>query len=270
MECDFVEIYKQYVDLANSDSIELNNFPVNYDVPRLSNGGTISIELFVYSQMLDDFRVGIPNSINEFGNLIFKLLVWRDVFKTIDLIDHKYVVLSEFINPIATQALCYPYALKSRIEYAIAHLSNQANWFRSDITIKDDLPKDRKINTVIVNKYAAHWECFEDLKIALSKTNIQFDIETKDYRNKYTHRYSLPIEIGLGESILRHPIEKIENESKEDTVKANYQIGSNPPLTLDQICSSLIDEYSRFLNVYSQFKCLTLEQITFIKTYKRE
>ena len=96
----------------------------------------------------------------------------------------------EFVDPIAVLAANLPQVVRSRFIFAIVQLSHQANKAFDKVNWKDDLPNDKDINYEHVKKYAARWNAFPGMEVALNKLFSEaHKLKTNNYRNKYHHRF---------------------------------------------------------------------------------
>jgi len=185
-----IAAYTQFWDARESITTQMSTAPYDwYQIPNQLPG------IFIpYCQMLNEFSNDIANIINEFARYISNLEAWKFVINDIHE-EIKFNIIVEFISPFASLALNMPYSIKSRFYYVCAHLCNQANMVL-DIERKDDIPKDNEINYNTFVSFCKKWNKYRDLKNALDNlSNNNYKNNTKEFRNKYTHRYSLGIEI---------------------------------------------------------------------------
>jgi hypothetical protein len=173
-------------------------------------------------------------------------MAWEKVLAGLDQ-DEKYDVVIEFVSPLATLALNMPYVIRSRFIYSVAHLSHQANRTKKDEWI-DDLPVDSKIYFEAANNFGKLWKKYSKLKVALEKiANKAYGESTHDFRNKYNHRYSPRIEIGLTGLVTR-----IVNS----TGSVTYGFGQIDPLLLKDVNPLLLDQYSLCLAAHKNYQAL--------------
>jgi hypothetical protein len=207
----------------------------------------------LYSMMLDEHCRGIANAINELLRYICSLEAWRDVIKDMD--EHnKFEIIVEFINPLATLTINMPYVVRSRFIYSIVHLCHQCN-LTKDSKWVDNLPSEDKIWMKVADNYCSKWEGYRKLKKALEKiANRQFDKDTKDFRNKYNHRYSLGIEFGMSEFIKRRVVDG----------NVSYALGDTAPLKIDQLLPVLNKQHANCLKAFEKYQNLVNEQISAI------
>jgi hypothetical protein len=114
----------------------------------------LPIRWMAYSQMLQEFSNEIANSINDLTRYTHQLEAWNTVIQPLD--DKKrFEVAHEFIDPLATLAMNLPYVIRSRLIFATAHLSNQANSAKLRKAWSDDLPLDEEIFFAAADSLAA-------------------------------------------------------------------------------------------------------------------
>ncbi|HEM49418.1 MAG TPA: hypothetical protein ENO27_04310 [Caldithrix sp.] len=175
--------------------------------------------------------------------------------------DLKHELIIEMIDPFATLSINLIYVIRSRFIFSAAHLCHQANMVKFKTDWKDDLPNDDKILFEHADKVGSSWKDYKKLKLALEKTsNKKFSTSTKDFRNKYHHRYSPRIELGHTEFVKR----------KVGTNNTSYDMGYTEPLTLTLLIPLLSEQYVLFLKAYECYKKLVLSQITAIKKSLKE
>ena len=204
-----------------------------------------------YSQMLSEHARELANSINELYRFIDNLKVWEQLISDFDE-DAKFELIIEMIDPFATLSLNLVYVIRSRFIFSVAHLCHQANIIKFRTEWKDDLPKDDEIYFEHADRVGSHWKDYKKLKVALEKIgNKKFTKATKNFRNKYNHRYSPKIELGHTEFVKRI----VRNR------KFSYDMGGTEPLTLAVINPLLSEQYVLFLKAFECYKKLVLAQI---------
>jgi hypothetical protein len=244
-------VYKQFLDARTKISSNCQLAPYDwYSLPdKLSR-------LWIgYCKMLSEYSRELANSINELGRYIINLEAWKSVIKNIDDEDDKYEVIIEFVNPFATLAINLPYVIRSRYIYSVAHLCHQANMTKQKKWI-DNLPIDEEIWFQDTDKYSNSWRGYKKLKPALEKiSNKKYQSATYDFRNKYNHRYSPKIELGMTELVKR----KVGNDGK-----VSYIIGQTNPLKLIQLLPILEEQHANCLKAFEKFQNLVNEHISVI------
>lgn len=208
-----------------------------------------------FNFMLDEHSCGISNSINEFLRYINNLEAWENIIK--DKNDNeKFEIIIEFIAPIATLAINMPYVIRSRFIYSAVHLCHQSNFIKG-INWESDVPVENDICFNLASKYCSKWKNYGKLKIVLEGiANNNYKNETKDFRNKYNHRYTLGIELGKTEFIKR-------------IGKARYALGHTDPLKIEQLLPVLTGQHVKCLNALKEYRKLVEEQISAIKQYEQ-
>ncbi len=208
-----------------------------------------------YSLMLDEHSMELANSINELQRYITTLAAWKEVIDN-KSDSEKFEIVIEFIDPITTLAINLPYVIRSRFINSVAHLCHQANQVNQKNWV-DDLPIDNEIYFDVADKYASLWKSYKKLKFALEKiSNKQYQSDTYDFRNKYNHRYSPKIEIGVTGLVRRN-------------VRANgqvsYGLGYTKPIKIDQLLPVLSAQYLACLKAFEEYQKLVQEHISEIR-----
>jgi len=220
-----------------------------YDRYALKN--TLPAKWIAYSLFLKEHARELANTINEFGRHIASLLAWKKVLAGLDQ-EEKHHILIEFVSPLSTLALNIPYVIRSRFIYSVAHLSHQANQTKQKPWV-DDLPIDSNIYFEAADKFGQPWKKYTKLKVALEKiANKEYGKATHDFRNKYNHRYSPEIEIGLTGLVTR---------TVNQDGRVSYGFGQTDPLMLKDIILLLEAQHSLCLNSYEKYQALVNEQV---------
>jgi len=210
----------------------------------------LPIEWAAYSQFMQEHTSELSNSINEFWRYLGSLLAWQKVIQTLEGEElHRAII--EHVTPIATLALLMPYAIRSRFIYSIAHLSHQANQLKME-KWSDDLPIDSEIYFKQADEYGGKWNSYAKLKLALEKiANKEYSSNTHDFRNRFNHRYSPRIELGLTGLVTR-----IVSEEG----KVSYGFGETQPLLIKDISKLLNAQHSHCIDAYGKYQDLVNEQ----------
>ncbi|AZN73351.1 integrase [Georhizobium profundi] len=204
-----------------------------------------------YSQMLNEFARELANSINGFTGDVRRLRAWSEIVQTLSN-PEKLEVLREFIDPLSISAMIFPYAIKARFAFAVAHLSHQANRLRSDDWL-DDLKVDHEIHFGMADAHAGGWRSYKRFKRAAEDINKrQFQEATGDFRNAYNHRFPPRMIIGITGIVKRHV--------PDDGSPPSYRIGGLPPLDLAVVVKLLKQERDRCYVTFDQFRDLVNEQ----------
>lgn len=211
----------------------------------------LPIKWMPYSQYLNGHARELANTINEFGQHINSLLAWEKVLKDCDP-KEKHTILFEFVSPLTTLTLNMPYIIRSRFIYSITHLSHQANQLNQEAW-GDDLCSNNEIYFDTADKYGKPWKKYNKLKLALEKiADKKYVQSTHDFRNKYNHRYSPAIEIGLTELVTR---------TLGENGSIIYGLGSTPPLMLRDIIPLLKTHHTHCMSSFSKYQALVNEQV---------
>lgn len=249
-----IEVLKQFLDYRDTISTIDRFAPYNWCEPP---GG---LPWFMgYSLMLDEHSRELANSINEFRRYIDNIEALKVILDGCDD-DTKWRMLVEFIAPFATLAINMPYVISYRFIYSICHLCHQSNLTKDPKRI-DKFPLEKDIDFAIADEYCSLWKEYKKLKKALEKINDKkFREITKDFRNKYNHRYSINIEIGLTEFVKR---------VVKDNGKVIYGLGYTKPLKIDQLLPILKKQHLSCLDAFEQYQKLINEQISAYESWNK-
>lgn len=213
---------------------------------------TLPIKWMAYGEFLEEHSRELANTINEFRRHIASLLAWQKVLEGLDE-EERYHIVIEFVSPLATLALNMPYVSRSRFIYSVAHLSHQANQTKQKLWV-DDLPIDSKIYSETADKFGKPWKKYTKLKVKLERiANKEYAKATHDFRNKYNHRYSPRIELGLTGLVIR---------TVNENGRVSYGFGQTEPLMLKDIIPLLKTQHSLCLISYEKYQDLVSEQIS--------
>lgn len=249
-----IEAFKQFLDYRDTISTIDRIAPYDWCEPP---GG---LPWFIgYSLMLDEHSISLANSINELLRYIDNIEAWKHVIDGFDD-DIKWQFIVEFVAPFAILAINMPYIIRYRFIYSISHLCHQANLAKDPKRI-DNFPLEMNIEFADADKYCLLWKSYKKLKRDLEKiNNRKYQEVTKDFRNKYNHRYSLNIEIGLTEFVKR---------VVKDDGKVIYRIGYTKPLEIEQLLPALKEQHSNCLDAFEQYQKLINEQISAIGSWNK-
>lgn len=235
-------------------SINLVGSLASYDWVRSPESWPI--EYMAYSQMLCEHAREISNSINQLRRLIHSLEAWAVLISSKSSSDDKFELIIEFIDPLATLLINLPYIIRSRLIYSAAHLSHQANQVKIS-GWRDDIAIDSEIYFSEADKHGAAWKSYKKLKVSLEKiAGRSYVKETHNFRNKYNHRYSPRIEIGLTGLVTRYV---------SGSGQVSYGFGHTEPLKLACVVSALKSQHEFCFKAFCLYQKLVEEQILAIK-----
>lgn len=216
----------------------------------------LSLLWIAYTNMLEEHAIGISNSINEFLRYINSLDAWGNIIKNKEEND-KFEIIIEFITPIATLALSMPFVIRERFIYSAVHLSHQSNYTKG-INWGDEVIIENDISFNTADKICFRWNAYNKFKMALEKIAYKkYREDTKDFRHKYHHRYSLGIELGNTEFI------KKIGENR-------YSIGFTQPLKIGELIPILSEQHTNCLDAFKEYQNLVNEHISGIENYDKE
>jgi hypothetical protein len=242
------EVYGQYRKALNS--ISWDSAFAEYNWGNLPP--TLGMSWLPYGQMFSEFSREIANAINQFVNYVHCLKAWAIAIEPLNT-KQKLEVVIEFVEPIATLALNFPYAIRSRFIFAVAQLAHQANRAIEGAAWKDDLRLDDKINFQDSDLHAGRWPAYQNLKQCLETISASdYRDATAHFRNEYNHRFPTGIVVGITGLVTRHVDEK--------TKSVSYGFGGIAPLAIDDMIPPLSAQRDRCLKAFDAFKLLIREQ----------
>jgi hypothetical protein len=214
-----------------------------------------------YTLMFGEFTRELANVVNELTRYTHQLAAWRNLVAPLD--DRKKLdAIVDFINPVATMAINMPYVIRSRLIFATAHLSHQANRAKLGTAWKDEFPLDGEVYFAAADDHAKGWQRYKGLKVKMEKIGAKdYQQATNDFRNAYNHRFSTRIELGITQVVKRHV--------KPDG-SVSYGFGGVYPLQLTSIVTLLEAQCQLCYQAYEAFKLLIREQEEAIKSYSTE
>jgi len=244
-----LEAYKAFLERRAGVTLEIHAAPYNwYQLPN-----ELPTYLIAYSQMLNEHARELANSLNEMRQFIINLKGWSEVLDQTESYEKRRQIVFEFVNPVATLAINLPYVIRTRFVYSITHLSHQANQLKQ-LPWSDDLPIDNRIYSEKADKYAGTWKKYSKLKRCLEKiSNKKYQANTLNFRNKYNHRYSPRIELGITNLVTRY----VGNNGE-----VSYGIGCVEPLKLKEILPLLIEQHSMSMRAFILYQDLVNEHIS--------
>jgi len=242
-----VELYAAYREVASFKAFDVTFVSYDWakDTQPNGSGG------LAYGLMLQEFSQEIGNSINELVGNVCRLSCWQEVISGLEQAD-KVDVLHEFVNSIAVVSLNLPHVIRSRFVFASLHLCHQANQYPDGESWKDELPLDSDIYFGQADAYCGKWKRYKKLKVVLEKiANKKYQTDTRDFRNKYNHRFSPLIEFGLGGFVSRNVNDK--------TGIVSYSFGYQSPLPLSKVVHILKGQVDVCRSAHSAFQLLIKE-----------
>ena len=239
-----VALYKKYLNAFGA--IIPTGRPMLYDRSNLpdQSGGRWT----AYALMLLEFSRELANIINRLTEDIPRLEAWSNVVTWLSEEDKTRANL-EFIDPLATVAVCRPAVIRARFVFAAAHLCHQANQVEQGNAWRDDLPMDEQITMQTAEQVGAGWREFRQLTVCLEKINdAAFKAATRDFRNAYSHRFSPQFAFGVSEIVIRN-----DDRARR---QMTYGLGGIEPLNLGEVASLLTVERDRCYLAFEAFQAL--------------
>lgn len=247
----FREAYSRYRDRYVSTVSELCLAPFRH----IETAQSVRMEWAAYHEMFKEHTQEIANELNRFSRHIEQLRCWAEILPEYEDSD-QIALLMEFAEPLATCCVNYPYAIRSRFVFSIAHLCHQANRaFRTDWN-EDMLPDDRKINYKIMISTLDGWHSAPNIRAYINELcNGDFEDATGGFRNKFHHRYPPRFEIGLTQMVSR---------IRQSDGTTSYGFGYVEPLQLDDIVPILREQHSAARACFDSYTDLIREQLSTI------
>jgi len=248
-EAEFIEVYKEYWNVLkkNQRSLDL----IEYDWINMPS--SIPIKWMTYSQYLNEHARELANSINQLAASTRKLSIWQKLLEKHNEDENIYIV-SEFIEPLATLCLNFPYAIRGRFIFSVSHLSHQAN-MKKVSNWKDNLATDKSINFKVMEKVSKEWSTYSEFRSSLSfLSDSEFSDQVYNFRNKYHHRYPPRVEFGQTQMVTRN----IEDG------KVSYGFGYIEPLQISKMVPLLEAQHMAAYNAFRKYQALVNEQISVI------
>lgn len=215
-----------------------------------------------YSSMLDDFAREVANAMNAFTINVRRLHAWAAVLDTLGE-DERAEAIHEFVDPIATLSLLTPYAIRSRLIFATAHLCHQVNLIREAEWLESSLPADDEIWMDSADRQGARWRRYNRLKTRIEAIGGQrLRTATADFRNAFTHRFSPRVETGITNFATRH--------FDPATGSTYYSFGGTEPLGVKDLTILLDAELDRCYAAFGAFQALVAEQVAFVTAKNTE
>lgn len=253
-----VELYRRFAEARTTTDSIGRIMPYNWTGMTERVAGA----WMVYSSMLDDFAREIANAMNAFTINVRRLHAWAEVLDTF-MEDERAEAIHEFIDPIATLCLLTPYAVRSRLIFATAHLCHQVNLIRETEWMESSLPVDDEIWMDSADRHGTPWRRYNRLKTRIEAIGGQrLRKATADFRNAFTHRFSPRVETGITNFARRH--------FDPATGDACYSFGGTEPLGVKDLTVLLDAELDRCYAAFGAFQALVADQIVFVTAKNAE
>lgn len=247
----FFDVYARYRNKLKDLRWDVKLMPYDW----LQIPSSVSIEWFPFVEMAREHTKEIANDGNLLAISKDRLFVWSKVLNEFPNDQDKLEITVEFVTPVAHLAIDLPYAIRSRFILSVSHLSHQANR-KKVANWKDDLKPDRNIDYKVMKKVALHWNTFEQFnkKLALIN-NDAFKAKLLEARDKFHHRFPPSFVVGITQPIVR---------ITEKSGKIAYGLEGFDPLSTEEVCAALEDQYQAVFECFSAYQALVREQVLFI------
>lgn len=253
-----VDLYRRFTEARPATESVGQIMPYNWTgMPERLGGAWMA-----YSSMLDDFAREIANAMNAFTINVCRLHAWGAVLDTLGE-DERAEAIQEFVDPVATLCLLTPYAIRSRLIFATAHLCHQVNLIHEPGWPESSLPVDDKIWMDRADGQGARWRRYNRLKTGIEAIGGQrLRKATADFRNAFTHRFSPRVESGITNFATRH--------FDPATGRACYGFGGTEPLGVKDLTVLLDAELERCYAAFAAFQALVAELVAFVTVKNTE
>jgi|TARA_R100000656_G_scaffold109232_1_gene81256 hypothetical protein len=243
----FVEAYSRYRKIWENGRGPQNLAPYGH----VEFPSQIPIHLGMFQGMAEEFLRELANELNRLDTHIEQLGAWMEVHKRYDQEDQMSLIM-EFIEPLATVTFGQPSALRSRYIFSLSHTSHQANLHSQEGWSESKLPSDGGINYKVMKRCSENWAAFT--RFAERFDNIDdspWKTQTREYRNKYHHRFPPRFELGQTEYITR---------SIHEDGNASYGFGGAEPLSIDSLLPHLREQHQQARSCFDLYSELIKEQ----------
>jgi hypothetical protein len=211
--------------------------------------------VFLYRSMVEDHARHLANDVNRLCRDAEQLAAWNTVLGAHDAPD-QLTLLGEFVEGLAVMSVALPYALRNRFHFSVAHLSHQANLLTCPGWKESQLPSDISVSRKTTIAAAQSWQAFPELLKRLDGLNDEgFVTATRDFRNKYNHRFPPRFVLGFTQTVSR---------MLKEPGRTSYGIGGVPPLELTDIVSALRLQCDVALDSFRCYSRLAEDQVSAI------
>ncbi|UWP88159.1 hypothetical protein [Aliiroseovarius crassostreae] len=252
------EYYTEYTEAR--EQIEFCGPPLSYRwLPHIESFDlhlSTGMDSFLWYDVARSHAIDLANAINLLSIHARNFEAWHLVLNGVNR-EETLRVHQEFLHGNTVVALNLPYSIKSRIYFALAHLSHRANRF-SDLSTwsETELPKDIDIDQEIAAKLTKRWGWRKIAKNLEQCDGQTYRAATMNFRNKYTHRHELLIGVEMAA-----PVERICDGTGE---RATYTFGGTNTLELSKTSDLLKREFSVFSEAYKSFQAIVNKQMDLV------
>lgn len=247
----FLEAYSRYRDHYVSTVSELWLAPFRH----IETAESVPMEWAPYHEMLREHTQELANELNRFSRHIEQLRCWAEILPEYQDSD-RIALLMEFAEPLATCCVNYPYAIRSRFVFSIAHLCHQANQAVRADWKEDLLPADQKINYKNMDFALEGWPSASRVRACIDALcDDNFEEITGGFRNKFHHRHPPRFEIGLTQMVSR---------IRQDDGTTSYGFGYVEPLQLANVVPTLRLQHFTARACFDSYTELIKEQLSAI------
>ena len=152
----------------------------------------------IRAHKLEDFLRSLCNELNSYTGWLIDLAAWQVALKPFDG-SKRYHLLQQFVSPLCTLILSFPYAFKSQMEYASCKIAGMLS--------AEAAAKQPKANRDYRSKHfriaMSYLEGSDALVSLVEKINSRsFEKGTKEFRHHSVHRVPIQIEYGLAFDVI--------------------------------------------------------------------
>jgi len=243
----FVEAYSKYRKAYEGE--HRTRDPAPYGHVRFP--ARIPIHLSMFQGMANEFLRELANELNRLDSHIEQLRTWMRIYKDYDQEDQMSIMM-EFIEPLASVTFGQPSALRSRYVYSLSHTSHQANLFSRQGWSESKLPADGSINYKVMKSCSSSWARFSEFSEAFDQLdNSPWKTKTREYRNRYHHRFPPRFELGQTAYVTR---------SVGDNGSTSYGFGGGEPLSIEALLPHLREQHQHARTCFDMYSNLLMDQ----------
>lgn len=244
----FLEAYARYRNRYVESVDELWLAPFYH----IETAGSVSMDWGPYHEMVRDHARELANELNQFSQSIERLRCWGEILPEYEQRDRMALTL-EFVEPLAICCVNYPYAIRSRFIFSIAHLSHQANKAVVPGWHEGMLPDDGKINYKTMEGLLREWPRYEDILALIGQlSDRELDRATAGFRHKFHHRYPPRFEHGMTQTVSRE---------RGEGGKTVYAFGYVEPLSVCELAPILRKQHTVARECFDCYTELVREQL---------
>lgn len=216
----------------------------DYQLPKRS----FAIQELIFGSMAQDFTLGLIGEVNRFLIGIAHADAWARIAAKCDQND-ELALLWEFSEPQLELSVGRPYSIKNQFVFAAAHLLHQSKKLR-DSNWKDDLPEDKKINYLLLERLNSRWDHFPSFLRTIDRLNDEiFRDGTRNFRHHLQHQFRKQFRFGL--------TGYFDRKKTPSGITYNYML--QPPIPLEPLFLDLYKQHAIASDLFKSYWNLLVE-----------